>query len=1318
MKRLLLSIVMVVIGLSAFSQSPDMQISFTSAYPLAIGEHVVDDVKVTSGIICLEDVPIDSLPHYEIQEIGPQSVTDRNGGLAFYVTADSLDWQNVTFSCEVEDSLSGVLNINEQTGLFSYYPDTHDCKSFIVKFIASNGTDTQYEDVLFALSPVMPTEADAFNTHGTMPDAGDYTIVAVSSKTMMLNHQEREARSVSISGKDVTFDDALHNKVWGLNGSEDIYELNIYAERMVVRSTLKFPQTNITVYARDLVFEDKGSEHVSINTTPTQIGTKTDGAGQNGANAGNIKLYVKNIKGNQAIRFILDGADGQDCNNNGTPGNGGNGGNIYSTLDISQYCDWHKSKGGTKYDTNGIAIASGTDGTLGASYIVGNSNSYIHPYYISAIVSHANDAYINNQTEYVTQTLVEWRKAIEEFFNPQSNIPLSEDENGKHEGIIDDMDLSLLSSRRKIDMSDLFVGESSSEIQEHKIDLQNLALEMDNMLLKLEQGLDYFGHTAGWVPLLSFEVMKANYENEIERSMPTFYTYYWLTDIDRKLSDKVAACQNAIRLTEQSLESNQATFNSLVDEIPELQEETELVSNRIKNLTKRIDNIEKKLLKKAKKKVKRRNRWKKFFGIAKGVATVALQFVPGGTALSVGLNAAATALESFGVLDWDSEIKSLQTINDPSLASDIGKAISDVRNASYGNYLSTLVSSYESLSSRLNPLISNVGSLYKVLTKKTTTNSQVQAEYNRLIASSKSWKNMMKEVEQLNTQKTDLTNRMDQVFSDMTSTAAEMTSNIIALDAFRRDAFVGNSKRDLNAMIYIDKMRQNAKGRLLEYDYFLRKAYEYRLLRPYEGDYNLVGMFDRFEELAMNGDSIIDVSTYSALSSVFRDRISDITHKIITEYGDNKGQQAEVYYTLNREELDAINTNGNLTLNFHEAGRFLPNAENIRILNLSIDEIETHATEEIDGNDYIQLMMTHSGISQFRKDGKLYWFDHMSHNTESPHTWKSDYYPLNSRIIPHQPSAESESLLRSLLGNNNDNIMLFSRPSAWSDINITKDQNTHGRVDVVIDKLVLKMDYDYTHRPNNIINIDITANEQLLPYITCSEEDINGRSNGRGKLYRSYKKNNEQVTFTAVDQYEMYHFVNWTDRTGKEVSTNPSLKVTKSQDQFYTANYERRGPVLNVPDTVYVSNAGGSYKVKVRNTGYKGNNATEMDWYVFATDSLNTMLTLDEEESEGVDDGSFTFNVKANKTGKDRIDELEIIAPETDEFIKTIYIKQTETFPLGDVNKDRKVDISDIVAIINTIAGDSNYKDSANVNGDNNIDISDIVAVINIIAQQ
>ena len=63
----------------------------------------------------------------------------------------------------------------------------------------------------------------------------------------------------------------------------------------------------------------------------------------------------------------------------------------------------------------------------------------------------------------------------------------------------------------------------------------------------------------------------------------------------------------------------------------------------------------------------------------------------------------------------------------------------------------------------------------------------------------------------------------------------------------------------------------------------------------------------------------------------------------------------------------------------------------------------------------------------------------------------------------------------------------------------------------------------------------------------------------------------------------------------------------------------------------------------------------------------------------------------------------------------SIYLVEGGPALKGDVNLDGKVDISDIVAVINQVAGTSSYK-NADVNGDNKVDISDIVAIINIIA--
>ena len=69
------------------------------------------------------------------------------------------------------------------------------------------------------------------------------------------------------------------------------------------------------------------------------------------------------------------------------------------------------------------------------------------------------------------------------------------------------------------------------------------------------------------------------------------------------------------------------------------------------------------------------------------------------------------------------------------------------------------------------------------------------------------------------------------------------------------------------------------------------------------------------------------------------------------------------------------------------------------------------------------------------------------------------------------------------------------------------------------------------------------------------------------------------------------------------------------------------------------------------------------------------------------------------------------------EFAKKVVIAKDTDKLKGDVNEDGKVDISDVVAIINQMAGTASWP-HADVNEDNDVNISDVVAVINIMAGQ
>ena len=1238
MKKLVQFLILIWLGRTIYAQSPHVFVNLTPAYPIAIGGTATSNMVYTNNGIYIHDIIQDSLPVYEIGQIFDQTVDYTGEGHGFYIKADSLHTNNVIYSYSVDLPPLGPIEFNSRTGRFKYFPAAEDYNPFTVTFIATNGLDTVSEDVLFNLNPQVIPEQYAFHSEGVMPNGEDYTLIASRmSDSILFNGIVRPVYSFSISGKDLIFDNNVHNKVWGLSSREDISELNIYAERLIIRSALTFPQTNITIYAKEIIFEDQNNEISSINTTPIQIVVRTDNNGSNGANAGDINIYVKSFEANAGKRFILNGGNGQSTNRNGTPGNGGNGGTLASNLDIQTFCDFSRGSCGVRYDVNtsstdnyGSIIGSGTIGDPGHFELEYAPYKYLHPQYIAPVIRHITDAYINNFTAYSLQTCNEYKQLIDAYFADENN---SSNPNGE------DLELS-----------------------------SNLA-DFNRLINSIELGLDYFGNPAGWVPLLSFEVMLNNYQNEVDRAIPMLYLYYWLTKVDRTLEEWSEAKLLLVNQTIQDVQISMTTINELIAEIPVFLDNIAEMETKMDEVQDKITQIENRLLSKARHEVKKKNKIKKAASICKAITSVASFCGPWGKTIGVALNTASNIASNVafasGKLNLDADYTAyfpqIDT-NTNSISGILDSVRTTLNNVSWSDVTTNpnlLQSLYNSIQTEITPILSTVNDVRTALKHISVSNEEVNEVFNALCASSHEWNTLKADFEILEKQKQTFQQQLEHLYSTIPLQISDVNNNILAIDAFRNDAFNDNSKRDLYAMQYLERMEQQAKSRLIKYHYYIRKAYEYRMLKPYEGEYNLVSLFERFETLAttMNYDSIVDLTNYAALASVFDDVISGIVEEIIDEYSNNYPEQSvPITIVIPRDQLDIINRNEDLVLNFYEMGIFSPNEENVRIVNIGIQHLETHVNGNIGYTGYMDLNMVHQGISRFRKDGQIYWFNHMSRNSSSPHTWGVRYDAISQEITPIQPSFASTSLLYSILGTTGaNNMMLFSRPSAWGDITLSKEVHSSGGARIIVDSLVLRLQYDFTRRPNNIRNIDITTSDNLLPYIACSDADINGRSNGNGNLNRSYNVSIQPLSFTAIEQYGTWNFVNWTNRAGDTVSSIPTLTVSRTTDQFYRANYERRVPILDVPDTIYVSYASGIYTVPVANIG---SGEIEMDWYV--SDSLSSWVHLN-SITEGIDDGIFSFVYDANEDATLRVDSLEIFAPETDIMSKMIYIIQVDS---------------------------------------------------------
>jgi hypothetical protein len=135
----------------------------------------------------------------------------------------------------------------------------------------------------------------------------------------VLNGLDRDVFRVTIYGVRLLFDQ--HDKSGFLrtyNGRDNIEDLYIFADAVQIETGLRFPQTNVYIFCRELSFKGPDS---FIDTTPisTEYRSPLQINGENGAPAGNITLNIQAFSTDaaEAKHFRAIGGKGQNPDEGG-----------------------------------------------------------------------------------------------------------------------------------------------------------------------------------------------------------------------------------------------------------------------------------------------------------------------------------------------------------------------------------------------------------------------------------------------------------------------------------------------------------------------------------------------------------------------------------------------------------------------------------------------------------------------------------------------------------------------------------------------------------------------------------------------------------------------------------------------------------------------------------------------------------------------------------------------------------------------------------------------------------------------------------------
>jgi hypothetical protein len=188
---------------------------------------------------------------------------------------------------------------------------------------------------------------------------------------------------------------------------------------VVFRSLVWLPQTTVTIFARELRFEDNpGEEPAALRTTPINYGTVavhgTDG--QQGLKAGDVILRLERFHSDagNTERLDLRGGMGQRVADTRRPGTSGEGGSVYSTIPVGPFSARDAGPGG-EHCADDISLR-------GDFIALDQPYAWFHPFALRAIVLHAKDAYLNGNLSYVQDVLESNLAAFGAFHDPQGEL--------------------------------------------------------------------------------------------------------------------------------------------------------------------------------------------------------------------------------------------------------------------------------------------------------------------------------------------------------------------------------------------------------------------------------------------------------------------------------------------------------------------------------------------------------------------------------------------------------------------------------------------------------------------------------------------------------------------------------------------------------------------------------------------------------------------------------------------------------------------------------------------------------------------------------
>lgn len=692
--------------------------------------------------------------------------------------------------------------------------------------------------------------------------------------------------------------------------------------------------------------------------------------------------------------------------------------------------------------------------------------------------------------------------------------------------------------------------------------------ELSALIRQVEGPYDYFGNPAGWVPMLSFQANKTLFKNELDDAIRAMFLAHWIEHSQQRQQKAANALNKALASLRSESTQALADLDAAQVQVDDLQSRLNQITNELHLAQQSLEATESRTKQQLQHDAQMEHILRSSGKILGGV----LQLIPVGQPVAGAFGKSFTALADIDLEHpKDSAGKvlgPLAKVAGTAFANKAKKVFSELKSAKEKEETEdqkefNKALAEERLEKRVEEFLEEEKAakdqIVEALSGFAVPEEEIDERLEKILAECPAYKKDIEDIKKLNKKKAVLTEDLLAALQAIELATVTLLKNQLALIKLRSQLDVALAGLNLEALQAVRGMGQRARDRLLLYQYYLVKSYQYLMLEDLPLiDYRCQKLFDSFvsvlvkqpgqadvtmRPLAESTDGMLTDKQFAAISTVFQNLLRDIAEKIIKWYQSHPPKRTgTLTMALTDEQVETLNAHGHLDVDL--LPRLDRQREDIRITSITTDSVQLAAPLPKKTVGF-SLVYRHDGVSRIRRGGLLYLFRSGQYRVAgdgevTPDQYRNDkiYWATDVTYDPAKPEGqrlritetevdkEEQSLVRDLITGNRDeqNPLVSFRPSAWTRLRISRS----GEYDGKITDLTLNVNFVAHLVDERLSTVVVLGEDEIQPLIRCSPLDRNECGDGYGSFVRTFDSlTSSPITLKAPAHYGKRSFVGW-----------------------------------------------------------------------------------------------------------------------------------------------------------------------------------------------